>query len=268
MVKSKFKILLLFLIIMFLASSFCFATDDNTSELTSLPEEAQTENVTIPEKDDTIVESHVVNSDLYICQKNVTISNRIDGNVYIIGNDVTISSSAQIEGNLFVMANKLIIEDYAYIHNSIYALANEIHISGTVYDIYASCNSFNLEYSGVVYRDLRLLASNANLYGQVYRDAYLSVGNMTINRTFEAVIRGNLTYSSSNEITISQGSVSGEVKYIQSNFDKEESVGSIISSYILDLLRTLLLTFVVAMVLIWLTPKIKKSLFGIDIASE
>ena len=254
MSKSKFKVLLSFLLIMIFATSICFATEETTG-LTTAPVTSETDVSTGTNTESTPSGRKVISGDLYVCEQNVTISDTVDGNVYIMANEVTISKTSQIQGDAFIMANKVIIEPGSYTYNSMFILANDVSIDGTVYNVYAACSSFNLESNGVVYRDLKLIASNANLYGQVYRNADLSVNSMNLSRAFQAVVRGNLTYSSNTESSIPEGAVAGEVRFIQSNIDTQKNIGSIIADHILDLLRALLLTFVVTIILLWLTPK-------------
>lgn len=277
MLKAKSKILLMTLFALVLVSSCCFATveprvaeEDNAiqSGIENIENSIQNELMTITEQgqepitttgdevtQDTIAQEDETaswtNSDLYVAEDTVTISNIVDGNAFVIGKDVTISG--EIGGDLFVIADKLTI-DGGYIYSSIFACANEITINGVVYDVYAMCNTFNLESNGYIYRDMKVMASTVNLNGSVRRNAYIQAGDLHFAEGIETSIYGNLEYSSEKEISIPDGAVAGEVKYTEINQEETASVGSIILSYVTDLIATLFFTFVIALVFLWLTP--------------
>ena len=251
MSKTKSKILLSILLILVLVSSYCFATDatqtsvEDTATITETSEENH-------DHEDEETPSWT-NSDLYLCEDKVTVSNVVDGNAFIIGKDVTISG--EIGGDLFVMADKLTING-GYIYSSIFACANEININGVIYDVYAICNSFNLQEDGFIYRDMKVTANSVNMAGKVRRNADISAANISFSEEAGTIIYGNLNYSSSSEINVPENAVSGEVKYTPEEQKMvSENIGSTILSYVLDLLKTLLYTFVVTLILLWLTPK-------------
>lgn len=257
MLKTKSKILLISFLLILLFSSHCFATiEPRTSE------EPTTEGdsvVTSENGDNEISETTTenenpswTNGDLFSFENKVTISNVVDGNAFVIGKEVTITG--EIGGDLFVIADKLNIEG-GYVYSSIFACANEITINGVVYDVYATCNTFNLESNGFIYRDMKVNASTINMNGKVRRDAYIDANSINFKDSNEPIIYGSLNYSSKSEISIPEESVEGEINYSASNVKGENNVFKTVLSYILDLLTTLLLTFVVTLILLWLTPK-------------
>lgn len=251
MSKTKSKILLSILLILTLVSSFCFATEEPVTTSNEVISE-NSEETTEEHDHDEDVTANWINSDLYIAEDVVNVDNVVDGNAFIVGNEVTITG--EIGGDLFVVANKLNI-DGGYIYSNLFACANEITINGVVYDIYAVCDNFNLATNGFIYRDMKVTASNVNITGNVRRDAYISASNISFAEESSTLIYGNLNYSSDSEITIPEGVVAGEVKYSAGSIETENNVANTILSYVMDLLQTLVLTFVVALLLIWLTPK-------------
>lgn len=253
MSKTKSKILLSIFVILSLVSSYCFATEEpavTSADVTAISEENEetTENHDANES----ATSDWVNSDLYVAEDVVNVDKVVDGNAFIVGKEVTISG--EIGGDLFVIADKLNIEG-GYIYSNLFACANEITINGVVYDVYATCKTFNLASDGFVYRDMKVVANNVNISGKVRRNAYISASNISFAEDASTLIYGDLNYSSKNEVSISEGVVAGEVKYSAGNIKKENNVADTILSYVLDLLQTLLFTFVVTLLLIWLTPK-------------
>lgn len=273
MLKVKSKILLVVLLALVLISSCCFATDDllvstddgeeptvisgtpDLEDISVIAENSDADSELVPENYEDLY-ANWTNSDLYTINSKVEVSNVVDGNAFIIGEEVTISG--EIGGDLFVIANKLNIEG-GYVYSGLFAIANEININGVVYDLYALCNNLNLGSNGFVYRDMRLSASNINLEGKVRRNAYLSCNNLNFGENAETVFYGDLTYSSSSEFSIPDNAVVGEITFNEITINKEEpvapSIGNIILTKVLSLLKNLLLTFVIVVMLLWLTPK-------------
>lgn len=262
MSKTKSKILLAIFLVFVLVSSYCFATVE--------PRTAEEEATTISEEGEAVTTSEEetstwTNSDLYVAEDKVTISNVVDGNAFVVGKEVTVTG--EIGGDLFVFADKLNIEG-GYIYSSIFACANEITINGVVYDVYAACNTFNLESSGFIYRDMKVVASNVNMSGKVRRDAYISAETLNFDENVGTVIYGNLDYSSKEEITIPEEAVSGEVSYSAINSSATPTLANRILSYVSDLVTTLFFTFVITLILVWLTPKFVERVGKMNVAKS
>ena len=254
MLKKKSKILLSVLfVVLLLLSSVCLATEDTSLIDDSVVVTSDTNNT---QEVDTTTSSTAnwVNTDLYLSEDKVTIDKVVDGNAFVAAKEVTVTG--EIGGDLFVVADKVTIEG-GYVYSSLFVCANEITINGVVYDVYAISNNFNLESNGFIYRDLKVTGSNINLNGKIRRDAYISAKSLTLNEQSGTIVYGNLEYSTPSEITIPEGAVSGSVKYNvnTSNTEKETSIASIILGYVSEAIQALLLTFVLTVILLWLTPK-------------
>ena len=252
MLKKKSKILLSVLFVLLLLSSVCLATDDTSLIDDSVVVTSDTNNT--QEVDTTSSTANWVNTDLYLAEDKVTIDKVVDGNAFVAAKEVTVTG--EIGGDLFVVADKVTIEG-GYVYSSLFVCANEVTINGVVYDVYAISNNFNLESNGFIYRDLKVTGSNINLNGKIRRDAYISAKSLTLNEQSGTIVYGNLEYSTPSEITIPEGAVSGSVKYNvnTSNTEKETSIASIILGYVSEAIQALLLTFVLTVILLWLTPK-------------
>ena len=253
MLKKKSKILLSVLfVVLLLLSSVCLATEDTSLIDDSVVVTSDTNNT--QEVDTTSSTANWVNTDLYLSEDKVTIDKVVDGNAFVAAKEVTVTG--EIGGDLFVVADKVTIEG-GYVYSSLFVCANEITINGVVYDVYAISNNFNLESNGFIYRDLKVTGSNINLSGKIRRDAYISAKSLTLNEQSGTIVYGNLEYSTPSEITIPEGAVSGSVKYNvnTSNTEKETSIASIILGYVSEAIQALLLTFVLTVILLWLTPK-------------
>ena len=260
MLKTKSKILLALFLVLALVSSYCFATGEQPAttegDVTAITEtEGEAVTTTEGEGEATSTEEETpswTNGDLYLRGNKVELSNVVDGNAFIIGNEVTISG--EVGGDLFVVANKLNI-DGGYIYSNVFALANEVTINGVVYDIYATCDTFNLESNGFIYRDMKVKADTINVNGKVRRNAYVETNKMNFNAEAETLIFGSLHYTSKGQIEIPQEKVTGEITYTADGLQVANRVVNTILSYVLDLLQTLLFTFILTMAFLWLTPK-------------
>ena len=195
-----------------------------------------------------------VDSDLYLFDVNLDISQVVDGNVFAYGQ--TVNVSGEINGDLFVFASNLTIEESAIIHGNIFALASDMTVSGIAADVYAMADNFSLSEKSIIARNLYLSSNNISLEGQVSRDAYIAANTLKIAENDEPVIEGNLTYSSTSEAQINEASVGGEIKYNAVQVDNSARIWSIVS----NLISALVLSFIVIMILLWIAPKFKDNI--------
>ena len=164
------------------------------------------------------------------------------------------------------MADKLTI-DGGYVYSSVFACANEMTVNGIIYDIYAVTNSFTLGEDGYVYRDLKVTSKTCNINGKIKRNALLSSSEYNISDS--AVIGGNLEYTANKDISIPEDVVTGEVKRnVEESTKVEKNIGSVILSYVSNLIKTLLYTLVVTLLLIWLAPKFIGRISSMSIAKD
>ena len=192
-----------------------------------------------------------VDSDLYLFDVNLDISQVVDGNVFAYGQ--TVNVSGEINGDLFVFASNLTIEESAIIHGNVFALASDMTVSGIAADVYAMADNFSLSGKSIIARNLYLSSNNISLEGQVSRDAYIAANTLKIAENDEPVIEGNLTYSSTSEAQINEASVGGEIKYNAVQVDNSARVWSVVS----NLISALVLSFIIIMILLWINPKFK-----------
>lgn len=205
-------------------------------------------------------------SDIFLYDEDISVNQVIDGNVFITGQDITISGT--IYGDLFVFAGTLNIDSTSIIYGNIYAFASIINMAGATSDIYCFSNDFTLDNTGYTARNINVSANNVSLKGNIARDANITANSLTIDEN--VTIEGNLNYSSVNEFEINENIVGGEINYTKI----EQSNTNIISSIIYSSISTLLFTFALIMLLLWLAPNFsqragdiiaKKSLLSLGI---
>ena len=285
MSKTKLKIVsVLAILILLFATPFANATDESATaqdnagvEAISVNQEATqaendeaqaeanineseaTENESSTEESTNVsgVSEELKSSDVYLTGNNVTIDYMIDGNLFVMANTVTINS--QIGGDVFILAKNVVITDQGYVFGNVFNVSENIEVNGTVYDVYSVSN--NITISGFVYRDVKIASKNTNIFGTVRRNAFINTNSLKFSEDVEmqdnesttitssGTIQGNLTYSAPNELSISEGSVSGEI-----NYNKAVSTGSI-QSYFINLGTFLVTIIIVWLLCLWLAPK-------------
>lgn len=260
MLKNKTKVFLLIITFIVLASTFSFATSDpavnpisqNTVSETNTIETNGEQDITTTENE----EPEIYNDNLYLFNDNVVMNQLVDGNVYIVGQNVEITG--KVNGSLFVIADTVTFSKDSYIMQSIYVCANELYLNGAANDLYAIANKVDMSYDSFMLRDLYVTANSFNFNGGAGRNAFVSAKDFNFVNTegSAAIVYGNLTYTSSNELTLSNNLVQGEIKYSKyENAFGEKSVQDIILDYIVDFLKVLLYTVAVFLLALWLAPK-------------
>ena len=239
------------------------STDVSTTDanVSNENETATSENVTTTNEEVTTTEENFKQSDIYLTGDNITIDYIVDGNLFVFANNVTINS--QIGGDAFIFANSVTVGEQGYVFSNLFTVANTVNVQGVVYDLYAL--STNVNITGYVYRDIRVSVNNLNIYGTVGRNAYVTCNNMNFaqNGTSETeetttssqgMINGNLKYTSSNEITIPEGVVTGETNYTQATNNTSRTI----QSYLISLGTIIATAILVWLICLWLAPKFVK----------
>lgn len=264
MSRKSLKILLVLVTILSLISTFSFATDGTAVDDTNTPTTTSEENTTSTDEnvttdgtedtdtsdDDSTSQEASTNHDLYAAGDSVTISDSetVNGNAFVFGDTVTVNG--QIGGDLFVIANTLNI-DGGQIYGNVFAMANTITLNGLIYDLYAVCDTLNVAYDGLTYRDLKVTCNTASINGVIGKDVNIEARkSLTIES--DCYIYGNLNYSAQSEIAVADGLVMGDINY--SDLSVTSSSGSVLG-YLISLLTILVFTLVVWLVASKLAPK-------------
>lgn len=246
--------------------------DTNASEnqTTSVEETTSTENgtantneeATTSEESSTTAEENFKQSDVYLTGDNITIDYIVDGNLFVFANNVTINS--QIGGDAFIFANTVTVGEQGYIFSNLFTVAPTLDVQGVVYDLYALSDTVNI--TGYVYRDIKVSTNTLNVFGTVGRNAFVNCSNMNFtqngtNETEETttissqgMINGNLEYSSKSELSIPEGTVTGEVKYKQINTNNTKTM----EKYLISLGTIIATAILVWLICLWLAPKFVK----------
>ena len=270
MLKNEFKtIALISMLIICLTSTFVFAENEVVGSDTIQPrtttdsnvnenEIAGSETIQPREGEDltNTVSNEPLNSDAYLYGDDLIIDYPIDGNLFAVGKNITINS--QIGGDAFICANNITIGEDAYIYSNLFALGDSIEIKGVIYDVYACASNLNI--SGYVYRNVLSACKNFTLGGLIGRNVKLSTN--TINFTEVAKIYGNLDYTSSEEITISDGVIAGNVNFNEKLTTPIDTKNEI-KTHIINLGTSISTISVIWLLLLWLLPSYQEKISSI-----
>lgn len=245
----KKTIFCLLLILFILSFSTVFASNNLVIEPRTVEEDS------VPTTTDS--DNTYISSDLFLYNVNVELSDNVDGNVAIYGQNVNITG--EIQGDVLVIANSLRISENAMIYGNVFALAPTIDVAGVVSDIYALSSNFTLESTGRIARNLNIIAPNATLNGKIGRDVNINTSNLNFaEETTEAIVGGNFNYWSDTELDIPDGVISGETKYTA--VETQRSTKDVIASAFSSIVTGLVLSFVIIMLCIWISPDFKNRL--------
>ena len=242
--KKTIKILLLFLVLLSICTSYSFANEtvpisEDKAEI--ITEEAPMQQPTI------------TNRDIYLlAEDEVVMSELVNGNAFIVGNNVTITG--QIAGDFYIIAQNLTIDSSAIIYNNVFALANQITVKGNVNDVYAISSTFTLDSAAYIARDLKLLSENVTLNGTIMKHAYISSPEIKFAEGKDSyTIGGSLYYTSPKEIVIPENSVMGEVKFSQIE-EKVQSTQEILTDYFITFVNVIVFAIVIILLTVFITP--------------
>ena len=255
MLKNKFKTIIISMIIIL---SFMVPIVRAENETTT--EAATNEDVSLISEDSEEVNAEEILSqmeikeeDVFLTGEDVLVDYIVDGNLFVLANKVTIDS--QIGGDVFILANEVNITNNAYVYSNLFTITPNLSIAGSVYDVYAL--SKNVTIDGYVYRDIKISTNTLNINGYVSRNAFVSASAINFATasedetiTSKGIIKGNLNYSSSQELSIPEGSVEGTT-----NFKEIVKSSPNIQSYLLSLGGFLTTVAILWLLCLWITPK-------------
>lgn len=167
---------------------------DNTDDSTTTDENNSEDSTTTEE---TLEE---IKGNYYEINSNLVFNKAVDGNAFLAGDTITIQG--KVNGDLYVWANNVTLEKNAQVYGNLFVIADNFTHFGLVYNLYAATTNYTCEYDGLTALDLKVFAKNIKFSGYTERTAYFSANNIEL--TDDAYILGNFVYSSSNEPTIGE----------------------------------------------------------------
>lgn len=267
MFKKKTRFIVILLAILLVFSSFSLATDEGIMPISETSEEK----VIQPrdtENEENAEQPEIHDGDLYLFDNHIVMDKLVDGNVFIFGKDVEITG--KINGSLFVCAETITFDKEAYVIQTIYACANNIHFNGAANDLYAMCRLLDMSYDSFIKRDIRVGAETFNFSGCAGRNVFVSANNFNFVTTQDAsaLVYGDLTYASNQELNISKEFVQGNVTYKKYTENEGTTIQEIVIDRAIDLCSSLLYVAIIFILAILLAPKfVEKASSYISVAS-
>lgn len=126
-----------------------------------------------------LLNDEVINTDLTLINDNINVDNDVNGNIYMIGEIVNISSK-NVDGDIFIVANDVTIN--TNVNGNVYVFTNNLNISGNMKDIYVFAENVNFN-KDTTCRDLKTFATSINVDGIVNRDLYAATGDIKLSET-------------------------------------------------------------------------------------
>lgn len=250
--KSKTKLLVSLLIALTLLVSFAYAaneTDDGVMAVLTTDgyEEAIDDIIDDTTDDSTLdVTQTVKESDLFVCESDVTINYPVSGNIFIIGQNVTIDNV--VDGNIFILADTVNITANTYIYSDVFICADNITIDGYLYDLYSMSSNLTIGEAGYVIRDLSSGCNSFNLLGTINRTANVASDSINISSD-TAKIGGDFNYTSSQECNIGDNVVGGTINFTQEAKITVDTKVTILS-YVKDLLVSLCYAIILILIIV------------------
>lgn len=242
--SRKLKSILFFaLVLVVLLSSVVFA--DNETPITKADNEAGI--MLVDENLETT--SNVVSKTLYLANSSVIIDYPVEGNVFVMAQDLTISGN--ISGNVFALAQNLKIESTGSIDSTLFVCAENVTIDGTVSDVFALSSNLTINNDARIMQDITAGGSTLKLGGTIGRNANFEFDE--INTSDSAMILGDLSYSSKTA-AISEDMVSGTTSFKIMEEVKIEPK-DIIKSKLNDLYTLLVISLVIVLIVVYAMPK-------------
>lgn len=202
----------------------------------------------------------VYNDDLYeVSDGDYTMDRLVDGNAFIISSG-NVTVTGKINGALYVLAKEVTISKDAYIYDSAYIAASKVKLDAYVYDCYVATQEFEMGENAYVQRDLRAVTQDSNLLGTVYRNAFISSGTIKCSESnYGLLVYGNLEYTSKERIENEESIVPyGTITFQETK--ETEKVEDTIGDKVVDLIQKIIFAVSIYVLITFVTSKFNDKL--------
>lgn len=189
---------------------------------------------------------NVTDSDVFMSENTVNITEVINGNVYAMGKDVKLDH-AVVYGNVFAIGENVDISN-TEINGSVYVMGSSVKFSGMAYDVYAMGEQVEFAQETYIWRDIKAFGNRVNLNGNIYRNVGIAANELNVAN--ETIIEGKLEYTSEKETAISEDAHIGEVQFHQEKMKEEDH-----KNYVFDAATKAFKTFIIALILLFVITK-------------
>lgn len=167
-------------------------------------------------------EATVYDKTIYRAGERVTVYDLVNGDLYCFGNQIIIEGV--INGDVICVGNDISVR--GTVAHDVRVIGRNVTVSGTVGgNVSIVARNANLATRSAVTGDATIIATNVTLAGTIGRDATLRANRVIISGTVDRDVAsyhasmainpnaklGTLSYSSSNQVTVPDGTVAGDV---------------------------------------------------------
>lgn len=202
-----------------------------------------------------------ISGDLYVVAQKVNVqkSSVINGNLFIICEDLTLNG--KVEGSVYATVDNFSMNYYGSIYKDLNLTAKNIDLNSVIRrnaDI--STEKIVTGTDFLTYGNFTLTANSFDFSGEIDGDAKINSKNLNFidgddDTSFTCLIKGNLDYSSSEELKLTNTVVEGTVNYSKYEEKTTKKSSFKFKSFIFSLLTFVAYIFVSA----WLFTLINKN---------
>lgn len=162
-----------------------------------------------------------VNGDVFCAGQNVSVTGTVNGDVICAGQNVrvdgTVTGDVRLAGQTVTLEGT--VQRNATVASSAFTSTSESSVGGDM-----TVFGQNTNLNGTIGRDLVASGETVTLSGRVGRDLNGEIKQLTF--TDNAVIKGNVTYASKNEVNAAKGTiVGGSIERTTPTSDKHDTDG-------------------------------------------
>lgn len=207
-----------------------------------------------------ISSGQTVDGSAFLAGSTVSIDGNVNGDVFCAGSDIIINGV--VEGDVICAGNSLTIG--GVVKGDVRAAGNVIRIEGEVRGSATIAGaSVQIAKSAQIVRDVTIGASTVNISGAVGRDLKVGGASVVLSTTIgrnvdveaetfslDGKITGDLTYRTSQDASIPDGSVAGKINRLEPRRDDEQmNLAAFAVMALMSVLGLTVLSLVVALVM-------------------
>lgn len=250
--KIKNKIMVVIFLLISCITTICFASNNINENVENL-RKVDNVNTIKSEITDTLSKTDIKKENIYRFKSDkCEITDTIYGNVFVLGNEISIKSN-YIAGDVIIFGNNITIDENTVIDGNIYVAGQQINVNGTIYrTLYGLGKVIKFGENSDVGYDSFMAADTIKINGNMSRNLYISANILEVNKS--ALINGNLLYSSSEKAEIPQECVKGKIDF-KKIVNEEKDIKEVAFEYIIDMFKELIFTEFIFILILLISKK-------------
>lgn len=211
---------------------------------------------------------------MYVAGQNITIDGDVDGDLWCAGN--TININGIVHGDVLCGGQTITIN--GTVDGNVRVAGQTVGINGAVaHNVSVATQAFTLGSNAKVAGEVALIGQTATISGPVGRDVYGALASLNLAApvrgsvtaqvddltvSSNARVDGDLTYTSSKTVNVDASKVGGKVTRHEPPKHATESPRATFLGWLTGAVYWMLASLLVALVLIWLMPRLVRTVTG------